>query len=151
MKFSVIDIDKCLPYKDFGRGFYMTDILTQAERMAQRKSNRFGEPIVLTYEVDDAVIRGEDDCKVKVFEKVEEEWAEFVLSNRERRVPPFQHDYDIVIGPVADDGIAFILNRYQEGAYTLAEAMRALQFKKLSSQYCFCTERAITHLKLHEQ
>ena len=36
--FDVIDIEKSNPYKDFGKGFYLTDIKEQAERMAQRKN-----------------------------------------------------------------------------------------------------------------
>lgn len=35
--FQEIELDKCLPYKDFGKGFYLTDILEQADAMAQKK------------------------------------------------------------------------------------------------------------------
>ena len=28
--FNKVELDKCLPYKDFGRGFYLTTIRTQA-------------------------------------------------------------------------------------------------------------------------
>lgn len=31
-----ISLSACRPYKDFGRGFYLTDIPEQAERMAER-------------------------------------------------------------------------------------------------------------------
>lgn len=31
-----IDLDKCRPYKDFGKGFYLTTIREQAEKMAHR-------------------------------------------------------------------------------------------------------------------
>ncbi len=31
-----IDLDRCRPYKDFGKGFYLTDIKDQAQRMAAR-------------------------------------------------------------------------------------------------------------------
>lgn len=37
--FDLIDIEKSNPYKDFGKGFYLTDIKEQAERMALRKVN----------------------------------------------------------------------------------------------------------------
>lgn len=33
-----IDLDRCMPYKDFGKGFYLTDIEQQAKDMAIRKS-----------------------------------------------------------------------------------------------------------------
>jgi hypothetical protein len=31
-----IDLNKCRPYKDFGKGFYCTTIKSQAELMAKR-------------------------------------------------------------------------------------------------------------------
>ncbi|WP_348716765.1 DUF3990 domain-containing protein [uncultured Alistipes sp.] len=33
-EFSTIDLTKSNPYKDFGRGFYLTDIREQAEQLA---------------------------------------------------------------------------------------------------------------------
>jgi len=30
MKVTAIDLSKCRPYKDFGQGFYLTDISEQA-------------------------------------------------------------------------------------------------------------------------
>ena len=35
--FSEIDLAKSFPLKDFGKGFYLTAIREQAERMAKRK------------------------------------------------------------------------------------------------------------------
>ena len=34
--FQEIELDKCLPYKDFGKGFYLPDILEQEDAMAQK-------------------------------------------------------------------------------------------------------------------
>lgn len=144
--FNEIDLSKSLPYKDFGKGFYLTAILSQAERMAQRKSHRYGTTIVQAYEFDDNIIEGLSDCKVKIFETPNEEWALFILSNRKRMIPPFQHDYDIVVGPVADDGVAYILSRYEEGSMSLPEVLAKLKFSHLSNQYCFCTPKALNHL-----
>lgn len=36
MMIENIDLSKCKPYKDFGRGFYLTEIKEQAEKMASR-------------------------------------------------------------------------------------------------------------------
>lgn len=36
---EAIDLSLCMPNKDFGRGFYLTDIRKQAEYMAIRKLN----------------------------------------------------------------------------------------------------------------
>lgn len=41
-----IDLSKCRPYKDFGRGFYLTELQDQAMRMAKRVARIYGgEPI----------------------------------------------------------------------------------------------------------
>ena len=36
-----ISLSACRPYKDFGRGFYLTDIPEQAERMAERVARQY--------------------------------------------------------------------------------------------------------------
>ena len=49
--FQQIDIRKSNPYKDFGQGFYLTDIFVQAENMAVKKARIFGgSPIVQKYQ-----------------------------------------------------------------------------------------------------
>lgn len=42
-----IDLEQCMPYKDFGRGFYLTDLEQQAKDMALRKA-KFS-PILHTF------------------------------------------------------------------------------------------------------
>ena len=37
--FDKVELDKCLPYKDFGRGFYLTTLRTQALARAKNKCN----------------------------------------------------------------------------------------------------------------
>jgi len=81
------------------------------------------------------------------FDSPTTEWAEFIYKNRNRKTPIYHHDYDIVIGPIADDGVAYLLNRYEEGSYTIEELARELKYKKLNNQYFFGTERSISLLK----
>ncbi len=52
--FDKIDISKSNPWKDFGKGFYLTDIYEQALKMGKKKTLIFGgEPIVQEYEFDE--------------------------------------------------------------------------------------------------
>ena len=52
-----IDLNKCAPYKDFGKGFYTTTTFDQAKAMAVRKSRIFGgQPYVISYEVPDNLL-----------------------------------------------------------------------------------------------
>lgn len=46
-----INLAMCRPYKDFGKGFYLTDIKEQAENMAVRVAKIYGgSPVVNTFE-----------------------------------------------------------------------------------------------------
>ena len=118
--FQEIDIAKSNPYKDFGQGFYLTDLRHQAERMALRKVKFFGgECVVQEYEFDESLLE-DGRLNVKIFPAPNEEWAAFIHNNR-NNASEYHHDYDVVIGPIADDGVAFLLGRYEEGTITLAE------------------------------
>ena len=57
------------------------------------------------------------------------------------------HDYDIVIGPIANDGVVLQLTNYREGIYSPEEAARLLQDKYLDQQYYFGTEHAVRFLR----
>ena len=80
-----INLAMCRPYKDFGKGFYLTDIKEQAENMAVRVSKIYGgSPVVNTFEIQDD-FRKIEDIKVKDFGlETTEEWAKFVMNNRNR-------------------------------------------------------------------
>lgn len=146
-EFSEIQLSKCRPNKDFGRGFYLTTLRTQAQEQAIRRSEfeGWGTPIVQEYFFDEKCL--EDlDLKVKIFERVDREWAEFILMNRKARGKHL-HDYDIVIGPVADDGVVYQLNLYMQRLITLDVLVNELAYRKLNNQYFFGTEKAIRLLK----
>lgn len=143
--FDNIMLSKCRPYKDFGRGFYLTDIKSQAIEMAHRRAmiSREGTPIVLEYSFNDDLL---EDNKINVLKFTEPsvEWAEFILNNRMKK--EFQHNYDIVIGPIADDGVALQLDLYLRHLISLEQLVKELTYRKLNRQYCFATENAISKL-----
>ena len=139
-----IDLSKCAPNKDFGRGFYLTDISKQAEYMAMRRAKQsgVGEPVVIEYYFDEHLLK-DKSLRVRRFNKSSEAWARFVLDNRTGNTP---HDYDIVIGPVADDGVALQLRRYTENLISMRTLISELTYRKLNNQYCFCTPLAVSKL-----
>lgn len=48
-----IELSKCRPNKDFGKGFYLTTIREQAVRMAQRVARMYGgSPTLNIYDFD---------------------------------------------------------------------------------------------------
>ena len=141
-----IDLTKGLRFKDFGKGFYLTPNRETACRMAQKRARLFGGTATLiTYELDDSALQS--DLKVRVFpEKASVEWLLFVDANRDRKSQQPVHDYDIVVGPIADDGVVLQLTNYREGIYSPEEAARLLQDRYLYQQYYFGTERALNYL-----
>ncbi len=145
--FETIDLTKSKPNKDFGRGFYLSTDEEQAREMAQSKVDlyEFGEPIVQEYEFDDTMMA---QLNVKRFNSYSEEWAEFILMNRNNPCNNSVHDYDIVIGPIANDRVGVQLWRYETKSIDLPTLVRNLQYMKgMTIQYYFGTEQAIKLLK----
>lgn len=144
--FKEIDISKSNKYKDFGQGFYLTDIRLQAEQLAIKKAKLFGGyPIIQEYEFDESLLNV-GDLNVLRFECPCKEWAEFIFNNRNKAID-FSHNYDIVTGPIANDGVAYLLGRYEEGTLSIDDLAKELTFKELNNQYFFGTEKAIKNLR----
>ena len=147
VKIDNIDLAKCRPYKDFGSGFYLTDIPDQAKRMAALVARLYkGIPEVsaFDFDLDEA---HEAALKIKVFDAPTYEWAKFIMQNRDIEKPQPSHDYDIVIGPVADDAISRLLRLFVENMISDEQLVRELTFSKFTIQYFFHTEAAIKMLK----
>ena len=145
--FDKIDLSKSKPNKDFGQGFYLSDNYSQAQDMAKVKFDQleWGQPIVLTYQVDDAKMA---DLKVLRFDDYSEEWAKFILLNRNNSSREPAHDYDVVIGPIADDRVGVQLWKYETKSIDLPTLVHNLHYMKgVTIQYYFGTERAISILK----
>jgi len=144
---ETIVLSRSLNHKDFGKGFYLTDSRETAIRMASKKARLFGgKATLISYEFDETALHS--DLKVKVFpKKATVEWFLFVDANRDRESQQPIHDYDIVIGPIADDGVVLQITNYRENIYTPEQAAAALQDKYLDQQYYFGTEKALRFIK----
>ena len=148
VKIDIPDLSKSKPFKDFGQGFYLSADKEQARRMAEQKTLQLmcGEPIVSDFEFDETLLQSKE-LKVKLFDDYSVEWATFILNNRDMKNHHPVHDYDIVYGPIADDGVAFQLRRYQAGAISIEELVRELQYAKgVTFQYFFGTTLALSKL-----
>lgn len=80
-----IDLALCRPYKDFGRGYYTTELLEQARQMAKRVARIYGgTPVVNVYEIPEGLLE-DKKLRIKDFGKIPSEaWAIFVMNNRNR-------------------------------------------------------------------
>lgn len=80
---------------------------------------------------------------ILVFDEPTEEWLEFVLSNRNGDLI---HDYDIALGPVADDGVYDTLMDYMRGYLTKEVAIERLKARKYDGQVLFHTDKSLERL-----
>ena len=78
---------------------------------------------------------------------VRREWAEFILMNRNNSSDVPAHHYDIVVGPIADDGVGTQIRRLSRGFITFDAFLEELKYCKVSIQYFFGTENALKYLK----
>ncbi|MCQ2226271.1 MAG: DUF3990 domain-containing protein [Paludibacteraceae bacterium] len=150
MRVTAPDLSFSKPFKDFGQGFYLSADEQQAKEQALSKVNQMkvGVPVVNEFLFDESLMTS-DELKVKVFCGYSVEWAEFVLMNRDRNIAQPSHDYDVVYGPIADDGVNYQLRRYWGGVITLPGLIEELKYAKgITFQYFFGTERALKTLKV---
>lgn len=143
-----IDLQKSKPNKDFGKGFYLSVDKEQAIAMANYKAMQIDcTPIVNTFEFDEKNLES-TTLKVKIFKEYDKEWADFIFANRNNSVSANVHDYDVVIGPIANDRVGIQIRKYMEQEIDLPTFIERLKYMKgITIQYYFGTERAISLLK----
>lgn len=141
-----IDLSKSKPFKDFGQAFYLSDEITQAQKMAEAKVIQFGGDISITEFDFDKNLLLNNQLNVKIFNSYDKEWAEFIFNNRDEN-QNFTHSYDIVYGPIADDYIGLQIRDFKRNNITFEQFLNKIQYHKgITFQYAFCTEKAIKTL-----
>ena len=138
-------------FKDFGQGFYLTPDKETAERMAKKKASLFGGvPTVISYEFNkEAALTSK--ISIKEFpKKATAEWIRFIADNRDRKQNHPVHKFDIVIGPIADDGVVLQLTNYQNRILSPEEAAARLQDRFLDQQYYFGSSDSLLFLKKNQ-
>jgi len=143
-----IDLTLSKPNKDFGKGFYLSNNFEQAYNMAKYKVGLFGtNPLVTKFEFDENLLKS-DELNVLTFSEYSKEWAEFVFKNRNQETQDFSHNYDIVIGPIANDKVGAQIRRFVEGDISFDTFLERLKYMKgITFQYFFGTEKAIKMLE----
>jgi hypothetical protein len=147
IKIENIDLTKCRPHRDFGRGFYVTKFRKHAESMAKNMGRkRNNEGVVTEFEYYESAF-ARHICKIKHFENYNGEWLDFVVLNRNVNNSEPTHSFDIVEGPVADDKIQNRIANYLTGEITKADFLEELKWHEETHQICFCTDGALQALK----
>ncbi len=130
------DVLHSRPRLDFGVGFYLTPIRTQAERYGERFLRRGNTAVLNIYELDDNRM----DCSHKVFEAYNGEWLDFITACR-KCLPHEQ--YDLIEGGIADDQVFDTIDLYFAGIYTREQALNQLLYKKPNHQICITSQRVL--------
>lgn len=113
-----IDLALCRPYKDFGRGFYTTELPEQAQKMAVRVAKIYGgSPIVNVYQAPDDLLKNTKLCVMDF-----------------GNIP-------------ADDDMTVLFRQYQNHMLSMDMLINGMTYKEVTSQYSFHTERAVKLLK----
>ena len=147
MAVNEIDLTKGRSNLDFGKGFYVTNIRSQAEYWADR-TGRFYQTngVVSEFEFYERAFTDEM-YKVLRFADYNEEWLDFVVLNRDSITEEQWHDYDIVEGPVANDDVNDRIDDYLAGLVPKAEFLKELAHHKPTHQICLCTARSLQMIK----
>lgn len=122
---------------DFGRGFYTTPLLEQAQKWCKKSKDRKGKAIISVYQFDEKAYQ---EFKVLKFENYSEQWLDFVLQCRSGHDIS---DYDIVMGGVANDKVFNTVELYFDGLIVKEEAIKRLRFEKPNYQIAFRTQKVI--------
>ena len=152
VSFDAVDLERCRPNKDFGRGFYLTPDREGAVKMAIRTVRRFGgSPFVMTFDLDESKLAG---VAVRRFAVPDEDWALFVMANRRPQMQATDHNrenrYGMVSGPIANDDLALLFRQFERGLVSVEMLVREMKFKQLTVQFSFHTKTALAALSFME-
>jgi hypothetical protein len=120
-----------------GEGFYCTKLEAQAERWA----TRYDTAIVSIYEYTQ-----NETLNMLLFEEMTEKWLDFIVECRSGG----KHNYDIVIGAMANDQIYNYISDFIDGIINREQFWVLAKFKQPTHQVCFCSDKALKTLKFIE-
>lgn len=122
-------------FKDFGYGFYCTNIEKQAKRWALTKHN--------AHIVSICEYTPDDELNMISFETTSKQWLEFIVNC----LRGIKHNYDIIEGATTDDTIRGYVEDYVDGKITETAFWKLIKFKYPTHQIVFCSEAALSTLE----
>ena len=121
---------------DFGQGFYLSDDEEFSKRWAKRRKG--SDTILNTYELDT------DGLRVKRFVR-DAEWFDYLYHNRAGYADSLS-EYDVIIGPIANDTIFDTWGVITSGLLPQELALELLQLGGEYHQIVLKTEKAVSQL-----
>lgn len=131
---------------DYGKGFYLTSSYDQTEKWVKSKlKGNLTCGYVNVYEYDPSL---EASLNVLDFPIASDEWVDFVMANRTNK--DFEHNFDIVKGPVANDNVYAAFAIYESGLFSKEQLIVELKTYKLVNQILLHTDKALPTIKYIE-
>ncbi|WP_195405897.1 DUF3990 domain-containing protein [Bacteroides congonensis] len=127
---------------DFGRGFYLTALRSQAERWATRvqllRASTTAWINVYEFDMDAAIKAG---FKLLRFDTYNQHWLNFIVASRNGEQP--WTGYDIIEGGVANDRVIDTVEDYLNGIITIEQALGQLVYAQPNHQICLLNQQLI--------
>lgn len=119
---------------DFGEGFYVTSLLSQAEEWARNKARYYmqAEGIVSQYSFD--IEAAMSIYSFHKFERYDSEWLNFIVNNRQGG--DNWSKWDIIEGGVANDRVIDTVENYMAGLIDEERALGLLAQHQPNHQIC---------------
>ncbi|AOR23735.1 DUF3990 domain-containing protein [Clostridium taeniosporum] len=122
---------------DFGSGFYCTKSLLMAKSWCALRNGQY----VNKYDLDLT------NLKVKEY-NLDLEWLIFVCYNRSNiDISIENQDYDVIIGPTADDKLYRTVQNFLDNVYSVDETLNILNCMKIDKQINLVSKKALKNLK----
>ena len=126
---------------DFGEGFYVTALLSQAEEWARNKARYYmqQEGFVNLYDFDyDTAVK---EFRFHKFEYYDCEWLHFIVDNRRGGLEWKQ--WDIIEGGVANDRVIDTVENYMAGFIDEGTALGFLAQHQPNHQICITKQKVV--------
>lgn len=151
-----IDLSKARYRTDFGKGFYVTNNLKQAEQWAIGRTEAAKvagiaaedyEPVVVYFQLD---IKKLKSLTTRQFEQPTKEWAEFIFNCRKKGLKEeLHHNFDYTVGPLADGRTNILVRKLMKSEITTDEFLDGIKpWHVENSQLALHTQAAIDCLKI---
>ena len=126
---------------DFGKGFYVTDIRSQARTWAEIKSRyqMDGQAVINEYlfDFDNAI----NEFRYKKFERYDSDWLHFIVDSRNGL--KVWKDYDIIEGGVANDRVIDTVEGFKAGQISEEKALGELSKHQPNNQICILKQEVV--------
>ena len=150
MVISEVDLSICRSRTDFGKGFYLANMVDTANAWAARRAMLSGGvPTVMRYELNEGMFSLYGN---RFHSTPSKDWLEFISFNRKRKekanAPENEprHSFHWVSGPIANDDIADVIDEYLAGELSVEDAIRRARALPQTYQLSLHSQTAISYI-----